>query len=179
MNRPKPNNDHMPSMIGNNPEFAPLLGQPNPHFIQLSEVPEQTAKDNEIGSKAFMPRGPLSDLQMLRALYPFMPILPLPAVTSAIALPVANRAGDLIIPNGMVLCLLRGNQDYYISTTGSAKVPTAANTGMAAGSDICNSFFAPEGTYWYVQGIPSISVVSPLADTLISALFWPMMGANS
>lgn len=179
MNKPTPNNDHMPSLPWNNPEFAPLFGQPDPRAIQLGDVAEETAKNTLLGNHAFMPRGPLSDLHMLRTLYPFVPILPLPAVTSAIYLPTANVAGDLKVPNGMVMMIIRGNQDYYVSTSGAAKVPTVANTGIAAGGDICNSFFAPEGTYFYIGGLASISVVSPLNDTLISALFWPMLGANS
>ena len=123
---------------------------------------------------------PHSVLQGVRANFPFLPIMPLPSETKTIFLGTAGVAVDMILPDGAAICMLRGNQNYLMSLHGNAQVPTAANTGQGDQDPAAvKVFFAPEGVPWFVHGIRSISFVSDIANTYVTALFWPVSLVNA
>jgi hypothetical protein len=165
-----PNQGPMPSYIGNDPVLSALIGTGGAPLV-LGDVNEESALTAPDRSTNLTPQGPVNNLMSLRAQFPFLPILPLPTAYESVHL-AANTAEDIAIPSGASLMLLRGNADYYVATNGNAEVPSATNTAGNAGSNRAKSFYAPQGILLYVSGVNSISVISPDADTIVTACFW-------
>lgn len=164
-----PNQTPLPSSINNNPELSPFLGG---RMLDLGDVPITTALVAPDGTTGFTPESATTLLMALRSEFPFMPIIPLPTSYESVFLDTAGFAEDIFIPNGCSLMMIRGSADYYMSTYGNAAVPTAVNTLSSANANKVKSFYAPQGLMFYVGGISSISIVSPTASTIVTAMFW-------
>lgn len=123
---------------------------------------------------------PNSVLQGVRAQFPFLPIMPLPSETKTIFMATAGIAVEMYLPDGAAIAMFRGNQNYLMSLHGAAQIPTAALAGQGDQDPLAvKVFFAPEGVPWFVHGIRTISFVSDIANTYVTALFWPVSLVNA
>lgn len=166
-----PNQSAFPSAPWNSPQAASLLafaGALAPDFGAVRPEVGVAAPD---GSVNITPQGATNDLMALRAQFPFLPILPFPPQSWAKYL-AANTAVECNIPDGCVLMLLRGNNDFYISIQGNAQVPDATNTSDSLGDSSNKSFYAPQGILLYCGGMQRFSVIAPNAGTIVSAVFF-------
>lgn len=151
-----------PSEPWNNPLSKGLPHQSLPHNTGYSQQ-----------GKAIQSLGPESVLAQLRCKFPFLPILPLPSSTRTLYLSSANVAQEMVLPDAAALMMLRGSYNYLVSINGNAQVPTATNNGQGDNDPGANrSWFAPEGVPLFVFGIKSISMVSDVAGTYVTAAFW-------
>jgi len=118
---------------------------------------------------------PHAVLAAIRAKFPFLPIMPLPSETKTVFLATAGVASEMYLPDGAAVAMFRGNQNYLMSLHGNAQVPTAALSGQGDQDPAAvKVFFAPEGVPWFVHGIRTISFVSDIPNTYVTALFWPV-----
>lgn len=158
-----PNNSGFPSAAFNNPVVMPFLGMMPDELLPFSPVPEETAIGERSTSEMFTPQGPRNLLMQMRAMFPNLPILPIPGKVSSIYL-TANFARDIAIPDGSVLAILFGNGGYYMSAQGNAELPTTANEFMSS------SMYAPEGYAFFVGGKRALSFISATTGTIVSML---------
>lgn len=165
-----PNFGPMPSADYNNPSMAPYLGAPGVFPLDLSPVPEDAALQAPDGSASLTPQGPINDLMALRSKYPYLPIMPFPAIVKPVFLTAATER-TVRVPNGAVLLTMKGNLDFYVCRNGKADVPTAANTSDTLGDNVSQSFLAPQGFLWFVGGMNQFSMIAAV-DTIVSLAWW-------
>jgi hypothetical protein len=137
----------------------------------LSKISEVTAI-GDANITNYAAQNATNDLMALRRDFPNMPIIELPAMVGAVNLPIAYQAADLLIPQGAVVAMFSGNQDYYMCLHGNADVPGVNSNTIEGSPAQTKSFFAPEKTFFYVSGIRSISVCSPFGNTNVTCLCW-------
>lgn len=154
-------------LAGKGTYLEPVEGQ-----LDVSTVDELAAV-KQIGMPELTPQGPITDLAWLRARFPFIQIMPLFTQFTSVFLPTANLADELIFPNGTTLVRFFGNNDYFLSISARAIIPTAALSPTAAsGGNTENRekvVYRPEGVFWYVGGLKAVSCVAPNNNTYVSA----------
>jgi hypothetical protein len=182
--QPYPNQSPAPSQVHNTPQVSPLMGlggsdhliEPSPGNLDLSTVDEMAGmRVSGIGDIPM--QGPTNDLAILRALFPFLPILPLQAHVAAVWLPTAGTPDELTFPDGTTLALF-GLQATAIasvlaSVNGNAEILSAVNTPAkkTGTASTVFSFVIPQtGMLFYVGNIKSLSVVSNVAGVGVTAL---------
>lgn len=108
-------------------------------------------------------QGEVNDLALLRMAFPFLPILPVPFEVVSVVTDAGVTATDLLVPDGAVLGRFLGNGDYYVSMTGNAVIPSAAEqaASIAQGNQPNKSMYKPEYTWFYLGGHRSFSVKAP------------------
>lgn len=178
---PYPKQDGGPSTRTNTPQIAPVEGlggsehliEPSPGVLDLSTV-DDLAGQRVQGIGDISPQDPVHDLAMIRAHFPFLPILPLRGMVSSVFLVTQLVPDDLVFRDGTTLAVFTSAFDFYISTQGNAAVPTAGDTPAQRGPDERKNFawYGKMGTplIFYVGGIKSVSVVSPTANAIVTAL---------
>ena len=161
---PHARNDATPSHQWNSP-----FGMEAPH----GRLPDNMGVEQQgFNISVLSPRNVLASI---RAQFPFLPIIPFPSEVKTLFLPVAGTAADLYFPDGAAVAMFRGNQNYLMSLHGNAQVPTAALTGQGEFDTAASkSFFAPEGVPFFIHGVKSASFVSDMANTYVTAIFWPI-----
>ena len=168
-----PNQSPFPSDINNSPILSNLnAGASMQPIGEVEETAAIAAPDN---SMLITPQGPKNDLMSLRAQYPFLPIMPMPAKVVPLVLTTANLAYNMRIPSGAVLMYMRGNSDYFVSLQGNAEIPSTANTAGVGNTGVgidCQSFYAPQGWLFYVNQLKELSFNSPNAGTIVTCSFW-------
>lgn len=168
--------DEGPEFLG----FADLLNIP---FMPLSVGPFNSLQPTYIGEDLStvpplagikQPGSPIqpvqnieADLMALRAEMPFLPILKPPQAARTALLQVANLAVNLEVPTSAVLCMFRGNGDYYVSFAGAAVRPIAGAVDAETAT-----LYKPEGVFMYCGGTTQISVVSPSVNIIVQAWYW-------
>ncbi len=108
---------------------------------------------------------PNRELMMLRAQFPFVPIMPPPnfVITKLLA---ANVAQNIDTPDMASIVRLFGDGDFFASFGGNAIVPAAANVGWNDG------IARPENIFFYIKDKPQISVISATVNRVVTAAFW-------
>lgn len=95
-----------------------------------------------------------TDLMALRAQMPFIHIMPFPNTVMNILL-AANVAQDIQIPDQTKLVRFKGDGNYYVSRNGAAQIPDGTDNTKTSGS-----VMTPEDTYYYVEEIRQLSMIS-------------------
>lgn len=177
--QPYGNNDPFPALPWNNPHVVPILGlgdtdhkiSPHPGTLDLTTV-DNNAGVHVQGIGDVTPQGPNNDLAFLRSRFPFLPIMPFPNNVAGVFLPVALTPDEIQFPDGTTLVLFRGSNDYFVSLHGNAEVPSAANAPSAksGGLRTVKSIYKPEGFFFYVGNVKTVSVVAPNANTFVTVL---------
>lgn len=111
-----------------------------------------------------------TDLAILRAELPWLPILKFPQAIGTVFLATANLAQDLIIPTGAVVVRFFSGFDYYVSLGGRAVVPTAALFPVNGDAFSGASIYKPDN-WFYCGGVKSCSLVAPAANAIVTAVF--------
>jgi hypothetical protein len=177
LGRLTPNQDAGPSSASNSPTVTPIL---DPRVKGNLNMLDKTSNEANIGfdeGKLHTPQGPLNDLMSLRRDFPFLPIMPFPALARSMFLTNAGQAVDFRLPNGAALAYFKGNNPWFMSIHGAATVPSATNaqspTNYATDTGNENSsFMSPEGVWWYVRGVQTVSMVSAVAGAIVTGLFY-------
>lgn len=123
--------------------------------LNATPFPEMATSPDYPGMQ---PATPDDILAYYRTVYPFLPILPLPASIVTVVL-AANVAQDITIPDGTALAAFRGNADYYVSWQGAATVPAAA--ALPYGEVISKAAFKPEYAFFMLANNRQLSIVAP------------------
>lgn len=148
-----------PQDIGDVAFPAPHLAPFDPHVPQLRDA------DSVDPLAGIAPNGHLLpvqdshvDLASLRGRYPFLPIIRFPPEIRYAVFDGTNINQPQNVYLGQaVLCMIKGNADFYVSAEGNAVVPTVANIG--ANRDQVAALYKPEGMF-YTGGINQLSVIS-------------------
>lgn len=154
--------------ILNNPFIWPYIGLEPGEALSIGPIPEETSVEDSITGDPITPQGPVNDLAILRHNFPFCPIIPFPNQVRTVAL-VQNVPKDIVIPDRVVMVMLRGSGNYYVSNNGNAEVPVAAQDNDS-GTNAARSIFKPDGVFFYTGGIKSLSVITPDAGGCIVTL---------
>jgi hypothetical protein len=144
--------------------------------LALDQVPENTAWQPQ--GEPVAVKNPRADLAYLRALFPFVPIWPLPDYTISVVCTVAGQSYDINIGAETIVCAFRADSvgittvaDWWINPKGNAAVPTLANNDP--NSDGRNQAIqSPTGQLWYVGQLHTVSVCSTTAGRIVQALCW-------
>lgn len=120
------------------------------------------------------PQGELNDLAQFFREFPTAPVMQFSPAVAAVLL-AANVAQDLLLPDGTtVIGLYADRYPFYVSKLGNAEIPSATNLPSVGGYTNDNRYrsipiFAPLPWLFYVGGLRSLSVITPTANTLVSA----------
>ena len=168
----QPNNSPFASSINNDPVLSPLM-QIQGDVLNFSKVREDVNISSSDGAIIHTPMGSVNELMRLRGEFPFIPAMSF-GFMDTLFLPTADQPGELVIPDAAALMLVSSNNPVYISNTGNAKRPSAANNIDIANDDSKRprSFLNVSGMFWYVGNVQSVSFVSGSANTEISVMYW-------
>lgn len=153
-----------------NPDLLTVGAQPvsplDPFTARRNVNIEEVDSVDPLAGIAPMPGGPVipvqnieSDLAWLRGELPFIPVMKFPTTVVSIFLPLAGTAADLIVPDGTVLGLFRGNLEYYVNAQGRAAVPSATSGE--------GNLYKPEHAWFYIGGHKQFSVVGTANNTFV------------
>lgn len=167
--RLSPNSTHFPSEPWNDPVFSPFLDMQG-HTLYLDEAPKQTALGSDIGNTQFADQSAPDNLRALRLQFPFLEVIPVPARAVSVLL-TANTPTEVVIPDGMVAMIMRGNNDYYVSFNGAAGIPVVLGNNQTLDTQ---SIYKPEGYLMYVGNKKAFSVIAPNPNTIVTFMCYPL-----
>lgn len=121
-------------------------------------------------------QNPLTDLQYIRSVFPFVSIMPFPNEVVSLVLPTANVADVLNFPDGTVIANFDADgQDWWISNYSRAAVPTLGSgdpnspTNLIAGTAMVHP---PNNVFFYIFGIKQLSCISTTPGRIVQARCW-------
>lgn len=158
-----PNITSFPSAPWNSPQLMPFIGIGEGDLATLSEVDELANISDPNLDYVATPQGPRNQLMHLRAMFPYLPIMPFPPQSVSIAL-TQNVAYDVNVPDGSCVMLLDGNNDFYASLHGRAETPGV--------DGLSKSLYKPVRYPFYVGNVRQFSIIAPNANTIVTAMFY-------
>lgn len=168
-----PNTTPFPSEPWNDPVMWPFVGMEG-HRFYISDTPLETGIGSPIGEKQFSDQSAADNLRALRLQFPFLEVIPVPARAVSVSL-AANTPTEVVIPDGMVAIIMRGNADYYVSFNGAAGIPVAIGNNQSLDTQ---SIYKPEGYLMYVGNKRAFSVIAPNAGTIVTFMCYPLVPIN-
>lgn len=121
-------------------------------------------------------QGPRFDLQYIRSVFPFLPIMPFPNEVVSLVLPTANTADNLNLPDGTIICNFDADgTDWWISNYSRAYVPTLGSgdpnspTNLIAATPMVHP---PNSIFFYTGSLRQLSCISTTPGRIIQARCW-------
>lgn len=143
----------------------------------LDSVPALTAWFPE-GLERVAVKNPRADLAYMRALFPFVPIWPMPDLVVTNVLVNANQSYDLNLPAEAVVIAFAADTnvlaDWWISTKAAAAVPSVLNNDPNSDANRSTSI----NGVWianrliYVGQLKTVSAVSTTANRTVQVMCW-------
>jgi len=167
-----------------NPQLVGLLDGETRGHGDFTQIHELAAVRSNNGDVAQRPEGPHNALMMLRAEFPFLPIVPWPNDTKSLYL-TANIPQDIKCPDQAKLMMIsakisnvNGEAPFFMTNRGSAEVPNLTNSNPQLGGDFAGasaqsgSFTPWPGCMYYIGNIKDFSVIAPTTGTIVTAMFF-------